>query len=110
MSDRIAVLNGGCVEQYAAPETSWHDPASEFVACFVGKPNWLSETEMFRPETAAQTPAKGALHFELPVQSVQYPGSPAIPNFISNSSPLFSKKKSAVFRVKSAFLELFFKH
>lgn len=43
MSDRIAVLNGGCVEQYAAPETSWHDPASEFVACFVGKPNWLSE-------------------------------------------------------------------
>ena len=78
MSDRIAVLNGGCVEQYAAPETSWHDPASEFVACFVGKPNWLSETEMFRPETAAQTPAKGALHFELPVQSVQYPGSPAM--------------------------------
>ena len=75
---RIAVLNGGCVEQYAAPETSWHDPASEFVACFVGKPNWLSETEMFRPETAAQTPAKGALHFELPVQSVQYPGSPAM--------------------------------
>ena len=78
MSDRIAVLNGGCVEQYAAPETSWHDPASEFVACFVGKPNWLSETEMFRPETAAQTPAKGALHFELRVQSVQYPGSPAM--------------------------------
>ena len=75
MSDRIAVLNGGYVEQYAAPETIYHDPATEFVARFVGKSNWLSETEMFRPEAAAQTPAKDALHFELPVQSVQYLGS-----------------------------------
>ena len=75
MSDRIAVLNDGHVEQYAAPETVYHEPASEFVARFVGKSNWLSETEMFRPEAAALLPAKGALHFELPVQSVQYLGS-----------------------------------
>ena len=75
MSDRIAVLNGGCAEQYAAPETVYHEPTSEFVARFVGKSNWLSETEMFRPEAAAPLPTKGALHFELPVQSVQYLGS-----------------------------------
>ena len=75
MSDRIAVLNGGCVEQYAAPETVYHAPATAFVARFVGKSNWLSETEMFRPEAAAQTPEKDALHFELPVRSVQYLGS-----------------------------------
>lgn len=30
---------------------------------------------MFRLEAAALTPVKGALHFELPVQSVQYLGS-----------------------------------
>ena len=75
MSDRIAVLNGGRVEQYAAPETIYHDPATGFVARFVGKSNWLSETEMFRPEAASLTPVCGALHFELPVQSVQYLGS-----------------------------------
>ena len=75
MSDRIAVLNGGYVEQYAAPETVYHTPATEFVARFLGKSNWLSETELFRPEAATQTPVKGALHFELPVQSVQYLGS-----------------------------------
>lgn len=75
MSGRIAVLNGGCVEQYAAPETVYHAPATAFVARFVGKSNWLSETEMFRPEAAAQTPGKDALHFELPVRSVQYLGS-----------------------------------
>ena len=75
MSDSIAVLNGGYVEQYAAPETIYLDPASEFVARFVGKSNWLSEGEMFRPEAASQASFKGALHFELPVQSVQYLGS-----------------------------------
>ena len=75
MSDRIAVLNSGYVEQYAAPEIVYHDPATEFVARFVGKSNWIDEFEMFRPEAAALTPCKGALHFALPVQSVQYLGS-----------------------------------
>ena len=75
MSDRIAVLNGGSVEQYAAPETVYHDPASEFVARFVGKSNWLSETEMFRPEAVSPVPMPGARHFDLPVRSVQYLGS-----------------------------------
>ena len=75
MSDRIAVLNGGCVEQYDVPETIYHAPSTEFVARFIGKSNWLSNTEMFRPEAATQTPVDGALHFELPVQSVQYLGS-----------------------------------
>ena len=75
MSDRIAVLNGGYVEQYAAPEIVYHDPATEFVARFVGKSNWISDTEMFRPEAAALTPIPNAMHFALPVQSVQYLGS-----------------------------------
>ena len=75
MSNQIAVLNSGYVDQYAAPETVYHNPATEFVARFVGKSNWLSETEMFRPEAALQTPVKDALHFELPVKCVQYLGS-----------------------------------
>ena len=74
MSDRIAVLNNGRVEQYDAPEVIYHRPATEFVARFVGKSNRLSETELFRPEAASQTPAAGALRCELPVRSVQYLG------------------------------------
>ena len=74
MSDRIAVLNNGRVEQYDAPEVIYHRPATEFVARFAGTSNWLSETELFRPEAASQTPAAGALHCELPVRSVQYLG------------------------------------
>ncbi len=72
MSDRIAVLSGGRVEQYDAPETVYHHPATEFIARFVGKSNWLSETEMFRPEAASSVLKEGALRYELPVQSVQY--------------------------------------
>ena len=72
MSDRIAVLSGGRVEQYDAPGTVYHHPATEFVARFAGKSNWLSETEMFRPEAASCVLKEGALRYELPVQSVQY--------------------------------------
>lgn len=75
MSDRIAVLSGGCVEQYAAPEVIYHHPATEFVARFVGKSNWLSATQMFRPEAALRAPAEDALRFVLPVGSVQYLGA-----------------------------------
>lgn len=74
MSDRIAILNGGYVEQYDTPEAIYHHPATEFTARFVGKSNWLSQTELFRPEAATQTAVKDALHYELPVQSVQYLG------------------------------------
>ena len=39
MSDKIAVLNGGVVEQYDTPEQIYHHPATAFVARFVGKSN-----------------------------------------------------------------------
>ena len=74
MSDRIAVLNGGALEQYAAPEDIYQHPASEFVARFVGKSNWLDENTLFRPEVASQEPMSAGLHFELPVHGVQYLG------------------------------------
>ena len=75
MSDRIAVLNAGHAEQYDAPEIIYHHPATEFVARFVGRSNWLSQKQMFRPEDASPTPKEGALHYKLPVQGVQYLGN-----------------------------------
>lgn len=66
MSDRIAVLSGGRVEQYDAPETVYHHPATEFVARFVGKSNWLSETEMFRPEAASSVLKEGRCAMSCP--------------------------------------------
>jgi spermidine/putrescine transport system ATP-binding protein len=42
MSDRIAVMNGGVVEQVAAPRELYQHPASPFVAGFIGVSNLLS--------------------------------------------------------------------
>jgi len=41
MSDRIAVMNGGRIEQIDAPRTVYERPRTRFVADFVGKINFL---------------------------------------------------------------------
>jgi spermidine/putrescine transport system ATP-binding protein len=41
MSDRIAVMNGGRVEQIADPQTLYERPATAFVAGFIGTSNLL---------------------------------------------------------------------
>jgi spermidine/putrescine transport system ATP-binding protein len=41
MSDRIAVMNEGRVEQIGAPQEIYHSPASVFVANFIGIANLL---------------------------------------------------------------------
>lgn len=38
MGDRVAVMNGGTLEQIGTPEEIYHQPASLFVAGFVGAP------------------------------------------------------------------------
>jgi len=53
MSDRIAVMNGGRVEQLGTPREIYEHPASDFVADFVGTVNVLdldSGRESVRPE------------------------------------------------------------
>jgi spermidine/putrescine transport system ATP-binding protein len=44
MSDRIAVMLDGRVEQLADPDTIYDDPASAFVAGFIGKQNFFEGT------------------------------------------------------------------
>jgi spermidine/putrescine transport system ATP-binding protein len=44
MSDRIAVMNEGRVEQIGSPEEIYHSPASVFVANFIGIANLLPAT------------------------------------------------------------------
>lgn len=44
MSDRVVVMNDGCFEQVGAPEEVYSDPASPFVADFVGTANLFEGT------------------------------------------------------------------
>lgn len=75
MSDKIAVLNGGAVEQYDAPERIYSAPQTQFVARFIGSSNWLDETHMFRPEKARFLSEAGSEKFTAEVLSVQFLGS-----------------------------------
>ncbi|MEP6631930.1 MAG: ABC transporter ATP-binding protein, partial [Lapillicoccus sp.] len=44
ISDRVAVMNGGRIEQYAAPVELYRSPATTFVGGFVGATNALTGT------------------------------------------------------------------
>jgi ABC-type Fe3+/spermidine/putrescine transport system ATPase subunit len=53
MSDRVAVLNGGRIEQLGTPEDVYNRPATRFVAEFVGAANvvnWDGTLVAIRPE------------------------------------------------------------
>ncbi|WP_245575063.1 putative 2-aminoethylphosphonate ABC transporter ATP-binding protein [Chitinilyticum litopenaei] len=44
MADRVVVMNHGVIEQIGTPEQIYRQPASRFVADFVGQCNWLTGT------------------------------------------------------------------
>jgi multiple sugar transport system ATP-binding protein len=48
MSDRIAVMDGGAVQQYASPDEVYNQPANTFVAGFIGSPpmNFLAGAQL----------------------------------------------------------------
>jgi ABC-type Fe3+/spermidine/putrescine transport system ATPase subunit len=50
MSDRLAVMNRGRVEQFGTPEEVYLRPATRFVAGFLGPVNWFGEAGV-RPES-----------------------------------------------------------
>jgi ABC-type Fe3+/spermidine/putrescine transport system ATPase subunit len=62
LSDRIAVMNGGRVEQVGTPQEIYQRPSTKFVAGFLGAMNWIDGIGV-RPEAtriARETPGNGA--------------------------------------------------
>jgi ABC-type Fe3+/spermidine/putrescine transport system ATPase subunit len=49
LSDSIAVMNGGCVEQVGTPQEVYLRPRTRFVASFLGAMNWIDGVGV-RPE------------------------------------------------------------
>lgn len=54
MSDRIAVMNNGTIEQIGTPEEIYNHPRSRFVASFIGEANHLEARIMSVSEDAMQ--------------------------------------------------------
>ena len=59
MSDRIAVMNHGSVEQVGAPEEVYRRPRTRFVASFLGEMNWIGGVGL-RPEALRISREAGA--------------------------------------------------
>ena len=63
ISDRIAVMNQGAIEQLDSPTEIYDNPHSRFVAGFIGEMNFLDEggaVLAVRPEDIALRSASGA--------------------------------------------------
>jgi ABC-type sugar transport system ATPase subunit len=73
MGDRVAVMNGGRFEQIAAPTTIYEEPASLFVAGFLGSPrmNFLDATATVDGDCVRV--AAGPLAWSIPAAAVDSP-------------------------------------
>ncbi len=69
MSDRIAVMSGGCIRQVGAPGDVYRRPADRFVASFVGDVNVLAGRLMERRGNAAGV-LIGDVHVDVPAAAL----------------------------------------
>ena len=74
MSDRIAVLSRGIIEQYDTSEIIYSHPASPFTARFVGTANWLDAHHLFRPEKGHLESREKDVFYVANVVSSQFQG------------------------------------
>ena len=74
MSDDIAVIREGHIEQWGPPEEIYNHPATAFAARFVGSSNWIDSSRLFRPEKGSLAEAAGSRPFTASVVSSQFLG------------------------------------
>ncbi len=77
LADRITVMNRGRVEQTATPHQIYLNPATPFVARFLGAMNWLDGIGL-RPEAtriSQEPPRSGQISFAAIVQSSTFLGN-----------------------------------
>ncbi|MFC8045344.1 ABC transporter ATP-binding protein [Nocardia sp. NPDC057353] len=80
ISTRIVLMNNGLVEQTGKPKELWNQPASRFVAGFIGSPNQLSGTVVATQDSCGRGLAlevHGAPQITLPEDSGLQPGDRA---------------------------------
>lgn len=70
MSDRIAVMNGGRIEQLGRAAAVYHRPATPFVADFLGQANLLEAKLVTRNGDTAELLAAGTLRLRVPATAL----------------------------------------
>ncbi|MGL5150209.1 MAG: ABC transporter ATP-binding protein [Clostridium sp.] len=74
MSDRIAIMNNGVIEQIGTPEEIYDTPINEFVANFIGTSNLVNGT-YFRPEEGSISLEKLINSIPIIVVGIEFRGS-----------------------------------
>ncbi|MEN0036299.1 MAG: sn-glycerol-3-phosphate ABC transporter ATP-binding protein UgpC [Cellvibrio sp.] len=74
LADRIAVMANGKVEQYGTPDEIYNEPATTFVASFIGSPEMNLLTLPLREQAGARGVLLGDLFLLLPAEFSAYQG------------------------------------
>jgi len=125
MSDRVAVMNAGRIEQVGSPSEIYERPTTRFVAEFIGRMNFFAEggrPVAIRPERArlsTQAPADGfarrgtvqqvlylggALEYRLELADgeravVEVPNDGAAPRYAEGSAVWFSATRESCYEI-----------
>lgn len=67
MSDRIAIVNGGRIEQLGTAHEIYHRPATRFAADFVGQANLLEAQLLLQDSECVRVAVTGGLELTLPL-------------------------------------------
>ena len=90
LSDRIAVMNGGEIEQVGTPQEIYDHPATPFIAEFIGDTNLLTGKAIPQnPQSTTLTTANG---LEVWVESGRY----ALPELKENSAMVLSVRPEKI--------------
>lgn len=66
ISDKVAIMNGGVIEQYDTPERIYSKPATEFVAKFIGFENFLELKKIGEHEYQAADGSRFQIDMDCP--------------------------------------------
>ena len=68
ISDKVAIMNGGIIEQYYTPEHIYSKPATEFVARFIGFENFLDLKKLGEHEYQAGDGSRFQVEMDCPAE------------------------------------------
>jgi len=93
MSDRMAVLNGGVLEQVGSPDEIYNHPATPFVATFTGSPpmnlvQYDGRTLGIRPEHFRYQAEGDAISLPVQITAIEFLGSEWLTHALCNGQPI----------------------
>ena len=96
MSDRMAILNDGALQQIGTPEEIYDRPVNTFVAGFTGSPpmnlvNVEGRTLGIRPEHLSPDIVEDALPLAVTVQTIEYLGHEWLVHATTNGIPIIMR-------------------